>query len=320
MNEVKIIRVIASALMLLTINANAQDFYGVATYQSKQKLGIEIDSTEFMSGIKEQVGSELQDQLGSGLFKQVMEGLNKATEKVYELSFNKEVSLYQEAEVIDSPDTKSGNVMVSFVGNVGGAEGKLYKNLKENRFVDQKESYGKMFLIKDEMRKLDWKLGTETKKIGDYLCYKATAVIESKINKEELEKQLEDIGGKNSENGRKSIHFISSNDVDAFGKKTITAWYTPQIPVSNGPENYHGLPGLILQVSDGRETLVCSKIVLNPKKKVRINEPKKGKSVSQKEFSKIVNKKSKEMLKNLPSGSEDNGGTMIFRSSTIIGN
>jgi GLPGLI family protein len=27
-----------------------------------------------------------------------------------------------------------------------------------------------------------------------------------------------------------------------------TAWYTPQIPVSNGPRNYHGLPGLIMEV------------------------------------------------------------------------
>ena len=47
---------------------------------------------------------------------------------------------------------------------------------------------------------------------------------------------------------------------------TISAWYTPQIPVSAGPGNYHGLPGLILEVNDGSETVICSKIVINPKR------------------------------------------------------
>ena len=30
--------------------------------------------------------------------------------------------------------------------------------------------------------------------------------------------------------------------------ETITAWYTPQIPVSHGPAEYGGLPGLILEL------------------------------------------------------------------------
>jgi GLPGLI family protein len=31
---------------------------------------------------------------------------------------------------------------------------------------------------------------------------------------------------------------------------TITAWYT-EIQVNQGPENYWGLPGLILEINDG---------------------------------------------------------------------
>ena len=49
---------------------------------------------------------------------------------------------------------------------------------------------------------------------------------------------------------------------------TITAWYSPEIPVSQGPENYWGLPGLILEVNDGKTTILCSKVVLNLKDKV----------------------------------------------------
>ncbi|RLD29117.1 MAG: GLPGLI family protein, partial [Bacteroidetes bacterium] len=76
---------------------------------------------------------------------------------------------------------------------------------------------------------------------------------------------------------------------------TITAWYTPQIPVNNGPGNYHGLPGLILEVNNGRQTLICSKIVLNPKNKISITEPTKGKKITQEKFDAIMEKKMKEM-------------------------
>src|SRR5690606_30717868 len=77
--------------------------------------------------------------------------------------------------------------------------------------------------------------------------------------------------------------------------QTVTAWYTPQIPVSNGPSTYWGLPGLILEVNDGSETLLCTKIVLNNKEAIKIDEPKKGKKVSQEEYDKIVKEKTDEM-------------------------
>jgi GLPGLI family protein len=50
----------------------------------------------------------------------------------------------------------------------------------------------------------------------------------------------------------------------------------PEIPVSQGPEGYWGLPGLILEVNDGKTVLLCSKVVLNPKVKAEIKAPSKG--------------------------------------------
>ena len=76
---------------------------------------------------------------------------------------------------------------------------------------------------------------------------------------------------------------------------TITAWYTPEIPVNQGPEGYWGLPGLILEVNDGKTTILCSKVVLNPKEKADIKAPAAGKEVSQKEYDEIVIKKMEEM-------------------------
>jgi GLPGLI family protein len=79
-------------------------------------------------------------------------------------------------------------------------------------------------------------------------------------------------------------------------KSTLVAWYTPDVPVSNGPNNYGGLPGLILEVNDGDLTIVCSELVLNPKEVKEIKEPTKGKTVTREKFSEIAKEKTKEMM------------------------
>ena len=93
----------------------------------------------------------------------------------------------------------------------------------------------------------------------------------------------------------------------------IAAWYTPEIPVSQGPDNYWGLPGLILEVNDGTTTILCTKVVLNPENDVKIKVPSKGKEVSRKELAEIREKKSEEMMKNFKNGGK---GNSTFRIST----
>ena len=78
-------------------------------------------------------------------------------------------------------------------------------------------------------------------------------------------------------------------------EKTVTAWYAPEIPVSQGPENYWGLPGLILEINDGNAVTLCTKIVLNVKEKLEIKPMSKGKTVSQKKYDEIVIEKNKEL-------------------------
>ena len=59
---------------------------------------------------------------------------------------------------------------------------------------------------------------------------------------------------------------------------------------------YQGLPGLILELHDGKLTIICSKIVLNPEDKMTIEEPSKGKKVNQESYDTIMEKKAKEMM------------------------
>lgn len=204
--------------------------------------------------------------------KELAEQLNQAFTDDFVLEFTQEESVFKKQPKLKKPNpTTEGKITIS--RSMMGDEEILYKNLRTNNFLNNKEVYGKLFLIQDTIKTYEWQLSKETKTIGEYICFKATYVPMS----EETDDNLIE---------------------DGKIKKEIIAWYTPQIPVKNGPMEYGGLPGLILEVQDGNQKLLCSKIVLNPVEKLRIKKPNKGKKVTKQEFNSIVEKKSKEMMEN----------------------
>ena len=102
-----------------------------------------------------------------------------------------------------------------------------------------------------------------------------------------------------SNNEKKNIvnDSIQNSEINQNYKEftTVTAWYTPQIPVTHGPAEYGGLPGLILEISTENSVILCTKVVMNPEKKIEILEPSKGELVSKIEFENIVEVKVNEM-------------------------
>jgi len=242
----------------------AQDFSGRATYKTHRKSSFELDSTTIAAnpGIQEQMEAQMR----------------KMFQKTFTLDFTKSESMYKEEQELDAPKGPSANggVMVMVMGGDGSSD-ILYKNILEKRMANKTDLMGKIFLIKDNLVSYDWELTGETKNIGNYTCYKAV------YEKEEEDIQIDMIDGEVKEE-------------KVTKKRTLVVWYTTDVPISNGPNNYGGLPGLILEVNDGDLTIVCSELVLNPKEAKEIKEPVKGKIVTREKFSKISLEKTKEMM------------------------
>lgn len=251
----------------IVFSLNAQDFQGYAEYFSKSGLDL---------GSWGATMSEAQK-------KQVQERLKNRLEKTYILRFNVEESIFVEEEKLDAISGATDTWGKNF------APGDKYKNVKHDVLLQEQEFYGKKFLVRDKLLKFNWQMSDETKKIGDYQCIKAVALIPS-----DSLTWYDFSWGKLRNN--------ESNETNSDVEMTqVIAWYTPQIPVSHGPSDYWGLPGLILEVSAGNTTMLCSKIILNPENKTKIKAPEKGNEVTKKEYQDIIMTKMSEM-RNMYSG------------------
>lgn len=256
-----------------------KEFQGMAVYESKTSTS----DMKTMMGKNKEITPEMQ--------KMIEERMKGMFEKTFILNFDRSSSIYKEEEKLDAPGGMGGGNMRMMNSFTGGG-GTFYKNVKEKTYSVDKEFMGKEFLVKDSLPQLEWKMESETKQIGGYTCYKATAmkpVSKSNFRDFRLKEEKKD----DKKEAEKSTNFMDS--FEAPKEIPITAWYAPEIPINQGPDNYWGLPGLILEVSDGKTVILCSKIVMNTKEKTEIKAPKTGKAISQKEYDDIVMKKMEEL-------------------------
>lgn len=267
----------------ISISVFSQDFQGKAYYQTKTTMDINQFSNRELSPEQK---------------KHISERMKSFLEKEYTLVFNKTESVYKEEERLEAQSSSGG--FGGFASNF--SDGPKYKNVKSKELLQDQEFFGKQFLIKDSLKSLNWKMTNESKQIGNYTCFKATATkTVDKFDFRSLRRGRNKGGDKKRKDGRAtdSTKVASKEDIitDVETPKTIevVAWYSPQIPINQGPEDYWGLPGLILEISADRTTILCTKIVMNTKQNDPIKKPEKGKKVSQKEYKEIVTKKTQEM-------------------------
>ncbi|HEX9979533.1 MAG TPA: GLPGLI family protein [Flavobacterium sp.] len=276
----KKIFVTAAIFFVSLINLHAQDFQGMAVYESK------TSTSDFKTRLEgRNITPEMQ--------KMIEERMKKMFEKTFILNFDKSASIYKEEEKLETPGQQ--NTGFRMMNSMMGGGGTYYKNVKDKSFTVDKEFMGKEFLVKDTLTNYKWKMEGETRQIGGYTCFKATAVVPA--TKSDLRnfrpKSTEPKKDEAKTEKEKTTNLM--DEIEMPKEITVTAWYTPEIPVNQGPEGYWGLPGLILEANDGRTTILCSKIVLNPKDKASIKAPNNGKEVTQKEYDEIVVKKMEEM-------------------------
>ena len=245
------------------------DFQGQAVYISKSRLELGRWGARMSEAQKKDIAIRLKNRL----------------EKEFTLTFDKEASLFVEEEQLDAISGATDSWGKNF------SAGENYKNVKINSQIQQQEFYGKKFLIKDVLQPIDWTLGSATKKIGNYTCYKATTFIPtddllwysfswSRMRKPEDATESDE---------------VTETQVEVT---QVEAWYTPQIPVRHGPSDYWGLPGLILEVSAGDTTMLCTKIVLNPNEKTEIKAPRKGDVLAKAEYQDLIQNKMLEFRNN----------------------
>ncbi len=261
--------------LLITISLGitsmiAQSIEGIATYKTDRQVDLKMEDDK--GGMDDEITKSIQAQL------------RKQFQKEFTLKFNNTESLYEEVESLEKPQApQAGGIII----RLSGGSDVLYKNTKTQTFTRASEIMDKPFLIEDTLVKPAWKLEKETKNIGDYLCFKATLT-------EEVEEQS-----------------FSSEIMETETIKKVrvtTAWYTLSIPLQHGPSDFWGLPGLVLEINDGDQTILCSKIILNPKEEINIQPPTKGKKVNQAEFDEIEKKKNEEMMEQFKTSSKKKDG------------
>lgn len=119
-------------------------------------------------------------------------------------------------------------------------ENVVYSDLVKGLFSSQKKIFDKTFLIKDSIRRINWKITNEKREIAGFECTRANAIILDSIY--------------------------------------VVAFYTDRIIPRGGPESFTGLPGMILGVTlpHVHVSWFATSVDTQPIKKTDITPPVKG--------------------------------------------
>ena len=195
-----------------------------------------------------------------------------------ELFFDESASLYTKSvEVAETEENPFGGNVQRQVMTIGGGENsQIYVNQSNKKVIRSENVMGQQFLVTEPLEKKDWKVLNEQKNILSYTCIKAELEVDSTT--------------------------------------TLTAWFSPNLPLSIGPALYYGLPGAVLEIEIKREnsnrTIVARKIEISEASD-KIVVPKKGKKVSKEDFDALVQARVEEMRQNSDGG---NGNNIIIKT------
>lgn len=163
------------------------------------------------------------------------------------LSFTKDQTLYV------AENTQEANIpFFSYLGALKQINVAVFTDFNTQQQTAQKNVFEDVFLVKDSLRQINWKITTETREIAGYSCRRANAIVLD------------------------SLYAV--------------AFYAEQIPVSGGPESFTGLPGMILGIALPHENITwfARTVTEQPIEAKAVLPPVKGKQTDTKGLKEIL--------------------------------
>ena len=158
------------------------------------------------------------------------------------------------------PAEDESNVASIFLRNIpiANQNNTVYVDHNKRASVSQKKVFDQIFKVTDTIQKIKWKITDETREIAGYNCRRANAIILDSVY--------------------------------------VVAFYSPDIPLSGGPESFSGLPGMILGVALPHENIswFATKITDMTLAPNVVVPPQKGKPMDYSEFKLTLKKAFKE--------------------------
>ena len=147
-----------------------------------------------------------------------------------------------------------------------------YLNWKERLKLEPREVAGTAYLLQDSLSTPAWKFGgDEVRVLKGFNCKKAILQ-------------------------------------DTARKQEIVAWYTEDIRVPSGPQTFHSLPGMIMEINinEGAILIVPTSVKFRKLKKNEMKRPSGGKQVNNTQF--------REEMEELRKKNGGRGGGFMFRN------
>ncbi|RNL49721.1 GLPGLI family protein [Pedobacter jejuensis] len=163
------------------------------------------------------------------------------------LRFNSDKAMYKF-------DDDSAPVSNNWLNNnpIADLKNVIATDFKTETSVTQKPVYEATYLVKDSVRKINWKITDETRDIAGYECRRANAIIMDSVY--------------------------------------VVAYYCNQIAVSGGPESFTGLPGMILGLALPHDNITwfATKVTEIAVPEKELIPPTKGKPIDNAGLKKVL--------------------------------
>ncbi len=142
--------------------------------------------------------------------------------------------------------------------DINSEENVWYNDYNSSTYSDIKDMWGDIYILKDSLPAIQWKMTNEHRTIAGFDCKKAVGKI--------------------------------------FDSVYVFAFYSDEITISGGPMNLNGLPGMILGVTIPRlhTSWIATKVQVTGVDEKKIAAPTKGKVKNATEVQKIISDRMKD--------------------------